>query len=148
MIRRPPRSTLFPYTTLFRSADDRGARGGDARGGRRPPLRVRREAARRDQVAPPRAGRGRGRRLSATARSGGEDRKSTRLNSSHANISYAVFCLKKKTTNTTNISTSVDGPAFLTLLPLSFIIALRSAKHTSELQSRQSLVCRLLLQKQ
>src|SRR5438874_13799099 len=68
MIRRPPRSTLFPYTTLFRPA----------RGGL--------EAAWR--------GRGRGR-----ARGGGRalpDRKSTRLNSSHVEISYAVFCLKKK----------------------------------------------------
>src|SRR6185503_20592987 len=64
MIRRPPRSTLFPYTTLFRSAEaeDRGD---------------------------PRAGR-------LTGYSPGKDRKSTRLNSSHGYISYAVFCLKKK----------------------------------------------------
>src|SRR3712207_7343562 len=90
MIRRPPRSTLFPYTTLFRSADRRrglvdedgtvrhrrhvaaliggGARGVDAeRGG-----------------------------VGGVGVGGGQDRKSTRLNSSHANISYAVFCLKKK----------------------------------------------------
>src|SRR2546421_2110011 len=100
MIRRPPRSTLFPYTTLFRSSG-RGvvlmgaylllsastARTGDRR---------RRHAA----------------RLSASL----PDRKSTRLNSSHDQISYAVFCLKKK-------------------------------KHTSELQSRSDLVCRLLLEK-
>src|SRR5215203_302030 len=66
MIRRPPRSTLFPYTTLFRS--------------RPPPTRSLRRA---DGC----------RRGYAHAR----DRKSTRLNSSHANISYAVFCLKKKT---------------------------------------------------
>src|SRR3712207_8283858 len=90
MIRRPPRSTLFPYTTLFRSAH-----GGDAgeRSGRR------RRAGRRLG-----AGRGRrdaeGRQLSAwPARLGRRDRKSTRLNSSHANISYAVFCLKKKKKN-------------------------------------------------
>src|SRR5688572_31515836 len=75
MIRRPPRSTLFPYTTLFRSpaAEGRGGvrlRGGAEVGGRR-------DLARR------RAGR---------------DRKSTRLNSSHSQISYAVFCLKKKKT--------------------------------------------------
>src|SRR3712207_7953465 len=79
MIRRPPRSTLFPYTTLFRSAALRLAPGraeACADRAREPPLR--RAAAR---------GRGRGRR---------GDRKSTRLNSSHANISYAVFCLKKK----------------------------------------------------
>src|SRR3712207_8309894 len=85
MIRRPPRSTLFPYTTLFRS--------------RRPCLSSGRRA-----------------RRSGTGTSGGAkgvalfmrlelqggrrpDRKSTRLNSSHANISYAVFCLKKKKNN-------------------------------------------------
>src|SRR3712207_8373773 len=86
MIRRPPRSTLFPYTTLFRSllGDLRRTGRGLPPGGAR-----RRRAPRRD--------RGRGRFwLVALAR----DRKSTRLNSSHANISYAVFCLKKK-----NIST-------------------------------------------
>src|SRR2546430_11737368 len=72
MIRRPPRSTLFPYTTLFRSRGGGAARdGGRARGRTRP---LRRTAA----------------------RGGQEDRKSTRLNSSHSQISYAVFCLKKK----------------------------------------------------
>src|SRR3712207_7023894 len=89
MIRRPPRSTLFPYTTLFRSV----GRGG---GGIRP--------ARRPRRVPALALRARGqtdlvphRRLHPGAETGpGEDRKSTRLNSSHANISYAVFCLKKK----------------------------------------------------
>src|SRR3712207_8294248 len=86
MIRRPPRSTLFPYTTLFRSP--RGARERDrAEGGR--PDRDRRDLRRGDD------------RRRAAGRAGGgpalrEDRKSTRLNSSHANISYAVFCLKKK----------------------------------------------------
>src|SRR3712207_6868884 len=83
MIRRPPRSTLFPYTTLFRSrpgvVEGRGARRGRRRGRRR---RRRR-----------RLGRRRRRRVR------GRDRKSTRLNSSHANISYAVFCLKKKNTD-------------------------------------------------
>src|SRR2546429_4280203 len=71
MIRRPPRSTLFPYTTLFRSRS------------RRPP-----DAAASSRRA----------RLRPTPASGGEttDRKSTRLNSSHGYISYAVFCLKKK----------------------------------------------------
>src|SRR5689334_23568175 len=74
MIRRPPRSTLFPYTTLFRS-------GGDDQG---------REVARRlrARVLP-------GQELALV---GVGDRKSTRLNSSHSSISYAVFCLKKKTT--------------------------------------------------
>src|SRR5216683_4206384 len=64
MIRRPPRSTLFPYTTLFRSSR----------------VHRRTQAARRHPRAPGRQ----------------EDRKSTRLNSSHDQISYAVFCLKKK----------------------------------------------------
>src|SRR5699024_12339037 len=76
LIRRPPRSTLFPYTTLFRSP---------VRGGRgpRPELRTARRALRdvRELL----------RRLDAL-----QDRKSTRLNSSHVSISYAVFCLKKK----------------------------------------------------
>src|SRR3712207_8676004 len=82
MIRRPPRSTLFPYTTLFRSVDVddlrapvgddlRQAAGGDHHG------------QRRDERDHPAVG----------------DRTSTRLNSSHANISYAVFCLKKKETS-------------------------------------------------
>src|SRR4249919_4125481 len=71
MMRRPPRSTLFPYTTLFRSLCARG-------GARVAPL----------LAGPPCPGRG-----AAPAR---QDRKSTRLNSSHVNISYAVFCLKKK----------------------------------------------------
>src|SRR3712207_7329826 len=89
MIRRPPRSTLFPYTTLFRSdggtSDSSASRASGVRQedrhaclvrvARTIPLRV---VHRRD-IHPP-------------------DRKSTRLNSSHANISYAVFCLKKKTT--------------------------------------------------
>src|SRR3712207_6963047 len=97
MIRRPPRSTLFPYTTLFRSdADCRGV------GDRRQRLVDRRL---RVQVAAGREGLGetfvtelgaqrRHDPLLVGARD--RDRKSTRLNSSHANISYAVFCLKKK----------------------------------------------------
>src|SRR2546430_3560624 len=83
MIRRPPRSTLFPYTTLSRSV--RHADAGDHR---------QRSAAQHDAVH---------RRL---PRRLGLDRKSTRLNSSHSQISYAVFCLKKK--NNTAIS-SVAG---------------------------------------
>src|SRR3712207_7108762 len=90
MIRRPPRSTLFPYTTLFRSRpagapvvgadrDDHHVRGQQLG------LRVVDE----DQRPPE------GQRADDPA-DGQEDRKSTRLNSSHANISYAVFCLKKK----------------------------------------------------
>src|SRR2546422_5895835 len=71
MIRRPPRSTLFPYTTLFRSAIERAVGPG-----------VRELLAQAPGLEPPTCG----------------DRKSTRLNSSHGYISYAVFCLKKKKT--------------------------------------------------
>src|SRR3712207_7423477 len=82
MIRRPPRSTLFPYTTLFRSEVLRLAeRGGDLSGPAfASPIR---DFYLTNPIA----------RASAVM---AEDRKSTRLNSSHANISYAVFCLKKK----------------------------------------------------
>src|SRR5437899_8763670 len=88
MMRRPPRSTLFPYTTLFRS-DRRGVdapRGEVAR--RRPP----RVGARRRAVL----GVEDERRRAVRRREHERDRKSTRLNSSHLGISYAVFCLKKK----------------------------------------------------
>src|SRR5690349_21876147 len=79
MIRRPPRSTLFPYTTLFRSRDDEdpAPRPGGAAAAASCE-RARRGA--RGRLGPP----------------GRPDRKSTRLNSSHVEISYAVFCLKKK----------------------------------------------------
>src|SRR2546422_7290883 len=102
MIRRPPRSTLFPYTTLFRSLPGDGTRVDTS-------LAVARRAPERERSAVtdprgrgrggrrPRAERapvGRGRR--ARAGDGAGDRKSTRLNSSHGYISYAVFCLKKK----------------------------------------------------
>src|SRR3712207_8227197 len=102
MIRRPPRSTLFPYTTLFRSAVavggldvdvERGAAGQAAcergRGVQRQQLAVVHD---RDPV-----GERGGLVHVVCGQDDGEDRKSTRLNSSHANISYAVFCLKKKT---------------------------------------------------
>src|SRR3712207_8645459 len=93
MIRRPPRSTLFPYTTLFRSRvvllvlDDHRA------GLAAADLQVDHGRARQQcaaQLASVDADGG------AVAAAVDEDRKSTRLNSSHANISYAVFCLKKK----------------------------------------------------
>src|SRR5688572_32755790 len=77
MIRRPPRSTLFPYTTLFRS---------HPRGGGRRADHPRQRPHARSRGNP-------GRAYDAHLR---EDRKSTRLNSSHSQISYAVFCLKKK----------------------------------------------------
>src|SRR3712207_8783193 len=89
MIRRPPRSTLFPYTTLFRS--DRGLLG---RLGR---LDLGLGRAGDDAVAAAAGLVGRGR--DAERHCPGGDRKSTRLNSSHANISYAVFCLYKKNTS-------------------------------------------------
>src|SRR3712207_8489311 len=99
MIRRPPRSTLFPYTTLFRSAQ-----------GKRPPEPVNGPIDERSPRVAERHDRHRDRRTAShpggdsTNSCGyafpvpgtGKDRKSTRLNSSHANISYAVFCLKKK----------------------------------------------------
>src|SRR3712207_7618830 len=88
MIRRPPRSTLFPYTTLFRSpAHDFGI-GGDVGGGN-------------VAIGPDQAGEAAhigARQALQLGLAHGLDRKSTRLNSSHANISYAVFCLKKKKT--------------------------------------------------
>src|SRR3712207_3516138 len=92
MIRRPPRSTLFPYTTLFRSAAGRRA-SRDPRDRREPPARLAR--ARRRARLPDRPG-GVRHVTSVLYETRGPDRKSTRLNSSHANISYAVFCLKKK----------------------------------------------------
>src|SRR2546429_2853032 len=91
MIRRPPRSTLFPYTTLFRSRAQRLSPAANQRGAR---------AIYRAVLAPPK-------QQSRSPR----DRKSTRLNSSHGYISYAVFCLKKKKNNRTtsygNQSTTV-----------------------------------------
>src|SRR3712207_7918955 len=102
MIRRPPRSTLFPYTTLFRS----GLRAPPP-GVRVPAREIKRmsrelqphglyAASARQQRAP--------RRFAFKDESGAtRDRKSTRLNSSHANISYAVFCLKKKKHNSLSL---------------------------------------------
>src|SRR3712207_7787259 len=93
MIRRPPRSTLFPYTTLFRSRRAGGhAHVRSVHGPVRAPAPARLGAHHAGHLRLRDAGRGR-RPLPAGP---GRDRKSTRLNSSHANISYAVFCLKKK----------------------------------------------------
>src|SRR3712207_6998202 len=84
MIRRPPRSTLFPYTTLFRSRGDRDG------------VRAHPAGQLDDLVQAADGDTGdRGHAVAVGGRDA-EDRKSTRLNSSHANISYAVFCLKKK----------------------------------------------------
>src|SRR3712207_7405066 len=96
MIRRPPRSTLFPYTTLFRSGadvDQHAAAAADPGEELVPGARQRGLALLEDHRACVAGGAGE----VGGARSGSvSDRKSTRLNSSHANISYAVFCLKKK----------------------------------------------------
>src|SRR2546430_3107426 len=95
MIRRPPRSTLFPYTTLFRSDDlDVGACVvGQAQADRPRHRREVIDAARSEGGVE----RDRARdALGPDQRAAGTDRKSTRLNSSHSQISYAVFCLKKK----------------------------------------------------
>src|SRR3712207_7206902 len=89
MIRRPPRSTLFPYTTLFRS--DGGGTGEGVLAG----------LVDEEQIERP--SEGLAREQEAGASDEVVDRKSTRLNSSHANISYAVFCLKKKTTTSTPV---------------------------------------------
>src|SRR3712207_7289283 len=100
MIRRPPRSTLFPYTTLFRSAGHRLRHllrlrppALAAQPGQPPPP----ETADPDPLTGPDPPTGPSPGVGETAVQ--EDRKSTRLNSSHANISYAVFCLKKKKKN-------------------------------------------------
>src|SRR2546430_9399251 len=95
MIRRPPRSTLFPYTTLFRSQGGRvGVEVVDSdRGFDRIDERIEK-----------------GRRHDAVVVLCIRDRKSTRLNSSHSQISYAVFCLKKKKNDTVRVSSCVRTP--------------------------------------
>src|SRR5690242_21535140 len=92
MTRRPPRSTLFPYTTLFRSVNKR-RRGEDA------------AAQGFHQSVAARGGESALLQLGSALLEEREDRKSTRLNSSHMSISYAVFCLKKKTRK------NLPGPA-------------------------------------
>src|SRR3712207_6962384 len=99
MIRRPPRSTLFPYTTLFRSR--REVEDGDEESHHQHRINEHPDADdNRDKPSqgnePERDSQQNGRRQHK------QDRKSTRLNSSHANISYAVFCLKKKKTRSSS----------------------------------------------
>src|SRR2546422_6394796 len=89
MIRRPPRSTLFPYTTLFRS-DRKGV-----------------QTSYRQLTESKRTGRQR--RALSNDKEIDRDRKSTRLNSSHGYISYAVFCLKKKKNNNKHNNEKVDN---------------------------------------
>src|SRR2546422_2709709 len=95
MIRRPPRSTLFPYTTLFRSLDQ------ELDG---PSHRRRRRSGSRDLRA-----RNPSRRAADQRQLARTDRKSTRLNSSHGYISYAVFCLKKKKHYKSDITATTLG---------------------------------------
>src|SRR3989449_7994358 len=121
MIRRPPRSTLFPYTTLFRSSptSSRRAKRGESDAflerQDRPADRAAEGAVRDDRGM-----------LAGTARHDdedvvGRDRKSTRLNSSHGYISYAVFCLKKKKTirSASRTSTRCSGAAGTSTMPAS-----------------------------
>src|SRR3712207_7346647 len=101
MIRRPPRSTLFPYTTLFRSS--RGdhcaeAQPGGAGAGGRVDQVVDADLDQQLRLVPAQ-----------------QDRKSTRLNSSHANISYAVFCLKKNSYRKSTLLTSLHSNTSFTL---------------------------------
>src|SRR3712207_8908507 len=96
MIRRPPRSTLFPYTTLFRSrAPGPGPWPRDGYGAGVLVLRLSEAPLLAPEESPRPLSSAGGKLARASERA--RDRKSTRLNSSHANISYAVFCLKKKT---------------------------------------------------
>src|SRR3712207_8672203 len=101
MIRRPPRSTLFPYTTLFRSTTTQYLSGRTVSAGR---VRDRGGGSGRHDLPAERQQRDRhelevGQAERDPDHGQAQDRKSTRLNSSHANISYAVFCLKKKKLN-------------------------------------------------
>src|SRR3712207_7565932 len=121
MIRRPPRSTLFPYTTLFRSPTRQSARFAP-----QGPFQAQSSLGTGSRVLRSRRGQARARNadtraLERRATLARRDRKSTRLNSSHANSSYAVFCLKKKI-NSYEISTFTINPIFgYRQLSLSFI---------------------------
>src|SRR3712207_7470480 len=101
MIRRPPRSTLFPYTTLFRSPPQRHQRGPRVAGllPERGSLGVPGQGLRVEVASPG--------KVAQVDEVPGQDRKSTRLNSSHANISYAVFCLKKKKIEIDKLPTTI-----------------------------------------
>src|SRR3712207_7696411 len=97
MIRRPPRSTLFPYTTLFRSTNGTPIRTRPAPQSR---VKVEDDIDNEDDIF--KSNYKANGKKDDYIESSEEDRKSTRLNSSHANISYAVFCLKKKNKITSN----------------------------------------------
>src|SRR5688572_31286378 len=100
MIRRPPRSTLFPYTTLFRSAVPVGGQAPVARAHRRDLERPRQLRSVEPHAHGGHVGGAPGERARL------QDRKSTRLNSSHSQISYAVFCLKKKTEKKSHVGSN------------------------------------------
>src|SRR5690349_23369817 len=102
MLRRPPRSTLFPYTTLFRSIELL----------REASERVWVELARARAESALRESEARFRTMADSSLSRSADRKSTRLNSSHVEISYAVFCLKKKKKKKKLIQTNEDKSIF------------------------------------
>src|SRR5256885_8789381 len=126
MIRRPPRSTLFPYTTLFRSGRD------GHREARERPGRNRDRPGGAEVRAGVRRGRPRGPRDRADGAGGPlhlrRDRKSTRLNSSHLVISYAVFCLKKKKTTTIS-SHPLQNPSCAYALPSIPITVVHQLSH-------------------
>src|SRR3712207_6542391 len=111
MIRRPPRSPLFPYTTLFRSERDGERRREQPRPGRARHRQNQRDQhpGQRDSQQQPLQAQLPPHRQKHPER---QDRKSTRLNSSHANISYAVFCLKKKNNVQTQSSLSTLASFF------------------------------------
>src|SRR2546430_8215620 len=102
MIRRPPRSTLFPYTTLFRSNDEQLA----GSKSHRPVAQFDVELAVDDEEEVVGVGMAVPHELALDADDHDVDRKSTRLNSSHSQISYAVFCLKKKKKETNQYTTN------------------------------------------
>src|SRR3712207_7408482 len=118
MIRRPPRSTLFPYTTLFRSSIRRRAAAVFVRSSMPERTRAgRTQVARSFLALTAHANPSHVEQRSHAARSSLADRKSTRLNSSHANISYAVFCLKKKKDPQQKVRLSLTRPSLYALKP-------------------------------
>src|SRR3989442_10517467 len=153
MIRRPPRSTLFPYTTLFRSGDHAP---GDARSAGRGWSGRRHGAGRAGGadlsiLGPAERPEGRGIR---SRNPQGRDRKSTRLNSSHVRISYAVFCLKKKNKATRHIlrwnppepswtrTESIGVAATVPNIPMTHPITLSDASLCIELDTRSNVLPR------
>src|SRR2546430_10320621 len=132
MIRRPPRSTLFPYTTLFRSLIEKAPELGEA-GGQElrvdPPRSDLPQPRRVDHVAAPGQRHEQGGAGGVLAGAPLLDRKSTRLNSSHSQISYAVFCLKTNNNRLPDNRMKPNGSRFLSkvrLLPLPLLARTRA----------------------